>query len=156
MEFFFKKKKYFNFYKFVICLFLVFNHSPHGSSKALQHLYIYPFTKKFTLYLFTIRVLTHCHSMLHFNTLKINSYGKHCEKRRNCLKQAISPVLTIFSIHYGTYFPFQMHFKMLSAIRFNLDQSKILLFGKGLMTTIKAFEDIVGKRVKSTENFVVC
>ena len=27
---------------------------------------------------------------------------------------------------YGTYISFQMHFKMLSAIRLNLDQPKIL------------------------------
>ena len=38
----------------------------------------------------------------------------------------------MFSTLYGTYFPFQMHFKMLSAICFNLDQSKILTSGNGL------------------------
>ena len=31
----------------------------------------------------------------------------------------------MFSTLYGTYFSFQMHFKMLSTIFFNLDQSKI-------------------------------
>ena len=31
---------------------------------------------------------------------------KHCEKRRNCLLQAIAPFLTIFSTQYGTYFSF--------------------------------------------------
>ena len=46
--------------------------------------------------------------------------------------QAISPFLTMFSILYGTYFSFLMHFKMSSAIRFNLDQSKILSSGDGL------------------------
>ena len=46
--------------------------------------------------------------------------------------QAISPFLTMFSILHGTYFPFYMHFKMLSAICFHLDQSKILSPGKGL------------------------
>ena len=40
----------------------------------------------------------------------IHSCGKHCEKRRNCLKQAISPFLTMFSTLCGTYFSFQMHF----------------------------------------------
>ena len=44
---------------------------------------------------------------------------KHCDKRRNCLKQAISPFLTTFSTLYGTYFPFLMLFKMPSAIPFN-------------------------------------
>ena len=33
---------------------------------------------------------------------------------------------------YGTYFLFKMHFKMLSAICLNLDQSKILSSGNGL------------------------
>ena len=39
----------------------------------------------------------------------------------------MSPFLTMFSTLYGTHFPFQMHFKLLSAFFFNLDQSKILL-----------------------------
>ena len=30
-------------------------------------------------------ILTHYHIMPHFDVLKIYSYGKHCEKRRNCL-----------------------------------------------------------------------
>ena len=29
--------------------------------------------------------LTHYHTIPHFDALKINSCGKHCEKRRNCL-----------------------------------------------------------------------
>ena len=29
--------------------------------------------------------LTHYHTMPHFDALKINSCGKHCENRRNCL-----------------------------------------------------------------------
>ena len=79
--------------------------------------------------------LTHYHTMPHSDTLKIYSCGKHCEKRRNCLKQAISPFLTMFSTLDGTCFPFSMHFKMLSAICFNLDQSKILSSGNGLKAT---------------------
>ena len=38
----------------------------------------------------------------------------------------------MFSTLDGTYFSSKKHFKMLSAIRFNLDQSKILSFGNGL------------------------
>ena len=38
----------------------------------------------------------------------------------------------MFSTLYGTYFSFQMHLKILSAICFNSDQSKILLSGYGL------------------------
>ena len=40
----------------------------------------------------------------------------------------------MFSILYGTYFSFQMHFKMSSAICFNLNQFKILSSGNGLMS----------------------
>ena len=29
--------------------------------------------------------LTHYHTILHFDALKIYSCGEHCEKRRNCL-----------------------------------------------------------------------
>ena len=50
--------------------------------------------------------LTHYHTVPHFNALKIYNCGKHCEKRRNCLLQAISPILTMFSTLYGTYFSF--------------------------------------------------
>ena len=51
-------------------------------------------------------VLTHYHTIPHFEALKIYSCGKHCEKRRNCLLQVISPFLTMFSTIYGSYFPF--------------------------------------------------
>ena len=37
----------------------------------------------------------------------------------------------MFSTLYDTYFPFYIHIKMSSAIRFNLDQSKIWLSGNG-------------------------
>ena len=37
-----------------------------------------------------------------------------------------------FFLPYDTYFPFQMHFKMSSAICFNLDQSKIFSSGNEL------------------------
>ena len=42
--------------------------------------------------------------MPHLEALKINSCGKHCEKRRNYLEQAISPFPTLFStlvFHFG-------------------------------------------------------
>ena len=48
------------------------------------------------------------------------------------MQQAISSFLTMFSTLCGTYFLFQMHFKMSFAICFNLDQSKILSSGNGL------------------------
>ena len=59
--------------------------------------------------------------------LKIYNCGKHCEKRKNCLLQAIFPFLTLFSTLYDTIFLFQIlifHFKMSSAICFNFDKSK--------------------------------
>ena len=107
--------------------------------------------------------VTHYYTMPHSDALKKYSCGKHCEKRRNCLLQAISPSLTMFSTLYGTYIPFHMHFKISSAICFNLNQSKILSSGNGLnavqlilyqtlpgLTTQRkiAFENIVGKMRK--------
>ena len=50
--------------------------------------------------------LNNYHTIPHFDALKIYSCGKHCEKRRNCLQQAISTFLTMFSTLYGTYFSF--------------------------------------------------
>ena len=70
--------------------------------------------------------------MPHFDALKIFSCGKHCEKRRNCLLQAIPSFLTMFFTLCGTYFLFWMHFKMSSAICFNLHQSIILSSGNEL------------------------
>ena len=40
----------------------------------------------------------------------------------------------MFSTPYGTYFSFEVHFEVSSAICFNLDQSKIFLSGNGLIT----------------------
>ena len=47
-------------------------------------------------------------------------------------QKLISPFFKMLSTLYGTFFPFYMHFKMSSAICFNLDQSKILSSGNGL------------------------
>ena len=51
-------------------------------------------------------LLTHYHTLPQFDALKIFSCRKHCEKGRNCLLQAISPFLTMFSTLYGTFFSF--------------------------------------------------
>ena len=40
--------------------------------------------------------LTHYHTIPHFDALKMYSCRKHCEKRRNCLEQAISPLSQCF------------------------------------------------------------
>ena len=84
-----------------------------------------------------VKTRAHYSTLLHFNTQKICSCGKHCEKRRYCLLQQISPFLTMFSTLYGTYLSFLMHFKMSSAICFNLNQSKILSSGNGLVVVIE-------------------
>ena len=47
----------------------------------------------------------------HFDALMIHSCGKYCEKRRNCLWEAISPFLTVFSSLYATYFSFECTLK---------------------------------------------
>ena len=57
----------------------------------------------------------------------------------------------MFSTLYGTYFPFQMHFKM-SAICFNLDQCKILSSGNGLNGE-NAGNNMVSDHVEMDVNF---
>ena len=57
----------------------------------------------------------------------------------------------MFSTLYGTYFSFQMHFKMSSAIRFNVDLSKILSSGNGL----KSCNKIVAKNVTVYKTILV-
>ena len=52
--------------------------------------------------------------MPHFDALKIYSSEKHCEKRKNCLEQAISPFLTMFTTLYDTYLSLKMHFNPLA------------------------------------------
>ena len=46
----------------------------------------------------------------------------------------------MFSTLYGTYFSFSMHFTMSSATCFNLDWSKILSSGTGLMLLSMLFQ----------------
>ena len=97
--------------------------------------------------------ITHWPHNAPFWRTKIDSCGKHCEKRRNCLLQPISPFPTTLSTLYGTSFSF--HCKMWSVICFNLDQSKVLSSGNGLflhhaIPTFHnlekvAFENMVGK-----------
>ena len=50
--------------------------------------------------------LTHFHTILHFDTLKIYSCGRHCEKRRNCNKQFL-----LFSQCFLPYIVLIFHFK---------------------------------------------
>ena len=71
------------------------------------------------------RCLTRYDIMMHFGALKICSCGKHCEKSRNYLLQAISPLLAMFFTLYGTHF---FYFKC--TLKFTL---KCPLCGNGLI-----------------------
>ena len=46
------------------------------------------------------------HTIQHFDALMTYNCRKHSEKRKNCLLQAISPILTMFTTLHGTYFRF--------------------------------------------------
>ena len=72
----------------------------------------------------------HYHTTPHFDAIKIYSCGKTLWKKKKLL------VTSNFSFSHNvfySYFPFEMHFKTSSAICFNLDQSKILSSGNGLI-----------------------
>ena len=58
-----------------------------------------------------IPVLTHYHTMLHFDVLKMYSCGKHFEKRRNSLEQAISPFSQCFLPNMALIFHFKCTLK---------------------------------------------
>ena len=66
---------------------------------------------------------------LNLDLCKILSFGKELNHYHT-----IPPFDTL----YGTYFPFQTHCKMLSAICFNLDQSEILSSGNGLRVKLSS------------------
>ena len=69
--------------------------------------------------------LTHYHTMPHLDALQICNWEQHCNKQ-----------FFLFSQCFLYYMALILHFictsKMLSAICFNLDQSKILSSGNGL------------------------
>ena len=93
--------------------------------------------------------------MPHFHALKIDSHGKHGEKRRNCLKKAMSPFLTMFSTLYGIYFSFSMHFKMSSGICFSLDQSNLLSgYRLTLYQTKYMYYDVSILKAFADDNFI--
>ena len=81
------------------------NHCPKKWTAELQFTQFYAFlvryVNKHEPWFYKIEINPSPH-----NALKIYSCRKHCEKRKNCLKQAISSFLTMFSTLYGTYFPF--------------------------------------------------
>ena len=67
-----------------------------------------------------------------FNATVQDAFWKHCGKRRKCWLPAFSPFPTMFSTVPKTNFNFSVRIILSSAYAFNLDQSKILSFGKKL------------------------
>ena len=76
------------------CKFLlgmVENNLGKGENAGKQHFLLFPkcFQKTYfsgsLIVGIVLKKLTHYHTMLHFDALKIYSCGKHCEKKRNCL-----------------------------------------------------------------------
>ena len=77
------------------------------------------------------------HTIPIFNDPEEEDFWKHCGKRRRCCKPAFSPFPTMFSTLHKTNFSFKVIFILLSANALNLDQSKILSSGNGLMGAAK-------------------
>ena len=61
----------------------------------------------------------------------VQVFNKSLLERRNCLLQAISPFLTVFSTCLEIILPFSSNLKLSSANSFNLEESKICRLGKG-------------------------
>ena len=76
--------------------------------------------------------LTFHHTILTFNDTE-EAFWKH-GGRRKCWKPVFSPFPTMFPTLPISNFNFSFTFILSSANAFNMDQSKILLFGKGLIT----------------------
>ena len=70
-------------------------------------------------------LLTHAHTMTPFDASGKQAYLKHCGKRRNCAKRAISPFPTVFSTRLNNFLPFLSNLKLASANFFGLEESKI-------------------------------
>ena len=61
----------------------------------------------------------------------VQVFWKHCGKRRNCSKWAISPFPTMFSTCLENFLPCSSKWKLSSANSFSLEESKIRCLGKG-------------------------
>ena len=77
-------------------------------------------------------LLIHSHTMTPFDAPGKQAFWKHCGKRRNCSWRAISPLPTVFSTRLQNFLLFSSNLKLSSANCFKLNQSKIVLSGKGL------------------------
>ena len=58
----------------------------------------------------------------------------------------------MFSTLNGTYFSFQVHFKMLSAICFNFCHSKRLLSGNGLKVVLMVYFSLIGLKARGKKS----
>ena len=70
-----------------------------------------------------------------FYVFTVQVFGKHCGKRRNCSKRAISPFPAVFSDHFENFLPFSSNLKLSSANSFSLENCKICRLGKGSQTS---------------------
>ena len=66
-----------------------------------------------------------------FHVSAVLAFGKHCGKRRNCSKRAISPFSTVFSTHLENFLPFLSNLKLSSANTLDLEESKTCRLGEG-------------------------
>ena len=73
-----------------------------------------------------------------------------------CNKQFLLFSQCFFSIRHCTSFSFQMHFKMLSAVCFNLDQSKILSSGNGLTARYALWIAPCVVKMVILDNYIQC
>ena len=74
----------------------------------------------------------------------------------NCLLQASSPFLRMFSLLSGIYFPIYTHFRMSSMTSFSLDHSKFWFSGNGLNGCELKSRHQTGKKIfRETEKLLV-
>ena len=73
----------------------------------------------------------------------VQTFRKHCGKRRNCVKRAISPFPSVFSTLLRDFSSFSSDLESLSTHSFNLEESKICLEGIGRKNT-----GLYGKEIK--------
>ena len=86
------------------------------------------------------RLLTHYHTMRHFDALKLYSCGIHCEKKRNCLLQCFLSFMAL--IFYFNPFP---HNKILHQTKMKAFADGKINVTKMIISVFDRIENIVGK-----------
>ena len=87
--------------------------------------------KCFCCFSVSCRFNSFLHIYTHFNTLKKKALGKHCGKRWNCSKWAISHFSTIFSMQSIYRNPLIATFEFSSAASLNSGRSQNAVLGNG-------------------------